>query len=203
MSLVEVFADVTCPFTHVGLRRFVAERDELGRSDVVLRVRAWPLEVVNGEPLDAHFVADEVDHLREQAAADLFTGFAEASFPATAMPALALAAAANAVDDETGERVSLALRWMLFEEGVDISDPGVLQAVAAEHGVHWGDVDESRVHADHAEGVERNVIGSPHFFTPAGDFFCPGLEISRGADGELHVASKVAVFDAFLSACFS
>ena len=31
MTVIEVFADVTCPFTHVGLRRFVERRGELGR----------------------------------------------------------------------------------------------------------------------------------------------------------------------------
>ena len=30
---IEVFADVLCPFTHVGLRRLVARRTELGRDD--------------------------------------------------------------------------------------------------------------------------------------------------------------------------
>src|SRR3954464_13451066 len=47
---IEVFADVACPFTHVGLCRLVARRRE-SNSDAVLWVRAWPLELVNGEPL--------------------------------------------------------------------------------------------------------------------------------------------------------
>src|SRR5206468_3084962 len=50
-AVIEVFADVRCPFTHVGLTRFVARRHELGRREPRLRVRAWPLELVNGEPL--------------------------------------------------------------------------------------------------------------------------------------------------------
>ena len=36
MRTIEVFADVTCPFTHVGLRRMVAARQAKGRDDVVL-----------------------------------------------------------------------------------------------------------------------------------------------------------------------
>jgi hypothetical protein len=52
VSIIEVFADAGCPFTHVGLRRLVEHRDHAGRDDVVLRVRAWPLELVNGHPLD-------------------------------------------------------------------------------------------------------------------------------------------------------
>lgn len=109
-SVIEVFADVSCPFTHVGLRRLVNLRDELGRSDVHLRVRAWPLEVVNGHPLDPDFIAEEVEEIRDQVAADLFTGFTATAFPATTLPALALADAAYARDVQTGERVSLALR---------------------------------------------------------------------------------------------
>lgn len=48
---VEVFADLGCPFTHVGLRRLLARRAELARDEPVLLVRAWPLELVNGQPL--------------------------------------------------------------------------------------------------------------------------------------------------------
>src|SRR5262245_18171405 len=47
--LIEVFADVVCPFTHVGLRRLVGYRERAQREDVAIRVRAWPLELVNGE----------------------------------------------------------------------------------------------------------------------------------------------------------
>ena len=203
MRTIEVFADVTCPFTHVGLRRMVAARQAQGRDDVVLRVRSWPLEVVNGAPLDAAFVAEEVDDIRAQVAPDLFVGFNSERFPSSAMTAMALAAAADRVDPITGERVSLALRTMLFEEGVDISDESVLRSVAAEHGVDWSDLDPARVLADHAEGIERHVTGSPHFFTPGGDFFCPGLAISRGDDGHLHVEPKAEVFEAFLASCFA
>ena len=58
------------------------------RSTVVLRVRAWPLELVNGEPLAADLVAEEVRELREQVAPDLFAGFDPTRFPATSLPAM-------------------------------------------------------------------------------------------------------------------
>ena len=86
-TVIEVFADVGCPFTHVGLRRMVDRRDELGRTDVVLRVRAWPLEHVNHTPLDPAFIAEEVAAIRVQVAPDLFTGFVPGAFPATSLPA--------------------------------------------------------------------------------------------------------------------
>lgn len=202
MRVIEVFADVGCPFTHVGLRRFVAARDAAGRDDVALWVRPWPLEIVNGQPLDPHFIAEEVDDIREQVAPDLFVGFREDRFPSTSLPALSLAAAAYDLDPAVGERVSLALRTLLFEEGVDVADGSVLDALAAEHEVAWMPGDDTAVLAEHQAGVERGVVGSPHFFTPEGGFFCPSLDISRDDGGHLHIAPKADGFESFLEACF-
>jgi predicted DsbA family dithiol-disulfide isomerase len=203
MTVIEVFADVGCPFTHVGLRRFVELRTELDRPDVTLRVRAWPLEIINGRPLSASFVAEEVDDIREQVAPTLFEGFEESSFPASSLPALTLAAAAYEHDHATGERVSLALRDLLFEEGVDIADVAVLQRLAADHVVSVDFDDTSRVLADHADGVARGVVGSPHFFTPTGGFFCPALDIHRESSGHLRITADVEGFQEFLHSCLS
>lgn len=203
MTVIEVFADVGCPFTHVGLRRFAARRRELGRDDVTLWVRSWPLEIVNGRPLDAHFIAEEVDDIRSQLDPGEFAGFAESAFPATSMPALVLARAAYDVDMATGERVSLQLRDLLFEQGVDVADPTVLDAVATEHAIPGDRADTSGVLADHAEGVRRGVIGSPHFFTPAGDFFCPSLDVHRDDQGHLRVSSDPEGFDRFVTTCLA
>src|SRR6266545_1394952 len=106
MTTIEVFADVCCPFTHVGLRRLVERRELLGANQTI-RVRAWPLELVNGHPLDPHLITEEVDALRKQVAPDLFSGLVPAAFPRTSLPALALTDAAYAVRAEIGERVAL------------------------------------------------------------------------------------------------
>ena len=201
--MIDVFADIGCPFTHLGLVRFVTRRAELGRDDVDLRVRAWPLELVNGAPLDPDFIAEEVDDLREQVAPDQFRGFDRDAFPSTSLPALALASAAYALDDRTGERVSLALRDLVFEQGVDVTDETVLRQVADDHGVPADSIDPQRVIDEHRDGVRRGVIGSPHFFTPAGDFFCPALDIHRDEDGHLHIQPRVESFEAFLAGCFA
>ena len=205
-SEIEVFADVGCPFTHVGLRRFVERRDaDPALAEVRLRVRSWPLEIVNGEPLDPQFIADEVDEIREQVAGDLFRAFDPAAFPATSLPAMALAAAGYAVDVATGEAISLELRDLLFEQGRDISDPDVLRRVAHRHGLDI-DLDDPPVDlvlADHAEGKERGVQGSPHFFTPAGSFFCPRLDISRDPAGHLRITADPVGFGQFLDSCFA
>lgn len=201
--MIEVFADVGCPFTHVGLRRFVERRAALGHDDVVLHVRAWPLEIINGKPLDPAFIAEEVDEIRDQVAPDLFEGFTEASFPSTSIPALTLAAAAYQHDLVTGERVSLALRDTLFEQGVDIADAAVLRRLADEHGVPVDLADTTLVRADHTAGAARDVTGSPHFFTPAGGFFCPALDVSRDAGGHLRITADPDGFDRFVDSCFA
>lgn len=200
VPVIEVYADVCCPFTHVGLKRLVEARRETGRHDTVLRVRAWPLELVNGHPLDPAFIAEEVDEIRDQVAGDLFVGFDQAAFPASSIPALALAARAYAVNDDTGEQVSLALRDALFEQGLDIADPAVLAAIAGEHGVVVEGIegsDEDIVRRDWELGTSIGVIGSPHFFLPAGDFFCPALHIER-VEGHLRIAVDDAAFVRFV-----
>jgi predicted DsbA family dithiol-disulfide isomerase len=202
VTVVEVFADVACPFTHVGLRRFVERRAELDRSDVTLWVRAWPLEIVNSEPLDPHFIAEEVADIREQVAPTLFAGFVESSFPASSLPALTLAAAAYGQELATGERVSLALRDLLFERGVDIADVEVLSRLAADHDVSVDLTDTRSVLDDHADGIARGVIGSPHFFTPAGGFFCPSLDVHRDAGGHLRITADPLGLDQFVTTCF-
>jgi predicted DsbA family dithiol-disulfide isomerase len=203
VTVIEVFADVACPFTHVGLRRFVERRSEFDRGDVTLRVRAWPLEIVNEQPLDAHIIAEEIDDLRRQVAPRLFERFTEDSFPESSLPALSLAAAAYAKDLAAGERISLALRDLLFERGVNIAAPDVLARLAADHEITVDLADTRRVIDDHAEGVARGVIGSPHFFTPAGDFFCPSLDIHRDPDGHLRITADTPGFDRFIDTCLA
>lgn len=205
---IEVFADLRCPFTHVGLHRLVERRHALGRDHVALVVRAWPLELVNAAPLDPAAIAEEVDALRHQVAPDLFSGFSPDRFASTSLPGLRLVAGAYALGVEPGERVSLALRRALFEEGRDITDPAVLREVGAEAGVPdtasvtapVSAATDEDVLADWREGQRRGVIGSPHFFVGEDSWFCPSLDISRDG-GRLRIASDPAEFDRFVAAC--
>lgn len=203
-ATIDVFADIVCPFTHVGLRRFVSRRRDAGRHDVTLRILAWPLEIVNGAPLDAEFVAAEIDELRQIVAPDLFRGFRADVFPRSSLPALALASAASAVGIDVGEQVGLELRDLLFEQGQDLGDRDVLAGVAERHAVPFSDSaqERERVLAEYVDGTHRGVKGSPHYFTPHGDFFCPALDISRDAAGHLHIQADPGSFDAFIDACF-
>lgn len=201
MKSIEVFADVCCPFTHVGLHRIIERLSQLAHAShperPLLRVRAWPLELVNGEPMDADFIAEEIDALREQVAPDLFTGFDVASFPPTSLPALSLAADAYRISMKIGEAVSMALRDALFEKGLDIADPHVLAGIANAHGVAVSG-DHAPVLADWHEGQARGVIGSPHFFIGGTGAFCPVLDIRR-VDGHLRIRSDPTALDSFLA----
>jgi predicted DsbA family dithiol-disulfide isomerase len=198
--MIEVFADISCPFTHVGLRRLVRRRDELGRRGDVY-VRAWPLELVNGEPIAAATVAEEIEALRREVAPDLFSGFDAGRFPSTTLPALALAAAGYRRAPDTGERVSLALRGALFEEGRDVADPDVLAAIGRAHGVEAEPVDDATVLADWKEGRGRGVLGSPHLFTAGHDAFCPTLDIER-VGGVLQIEPDPAALERFVDLAF-
>jgi len=199
---VEVFADVVCPFTHVGLQRLVARRAELARDKPMLLVRAWPLELVNGRPLPPDVVAEEVAELQSSVAPDLFVGFEPAHFPATSLPALALAAHARRHGPSVGERCSLALRHALFEEGRDISDSEELARIASECGIDGArGEDHAAVLADLERGRSLGVVGSPHFFVDGVGLFCPGLEIGR-VDGHLRITVDVDGFASLAQRCF-
>lgn len=119
MAVIDVYADIWCPFAHVGLRSVVRRRAQFGSEDEVLRVRAWPLELVNGARLDATSTAEHVDHLRSQVAPDLSAHFDAAHLPRTSLPALAVAAAAYRRNDRTDEAVSLVSAASLSGHGRD------------------------------------------------------------------------------------
>ena len=176
--MIEVFADISCAFTYVGLLKVIEERDTR-RSDQPIHVKAWPLELVNGAPLSGALVAEKVEALRTGVAPDLFVGFDAAAVPATTLPALALGAAGYRHSLELGERVSVALRRALFEEGLDVAEPVVLDRIATAHGIDRATADVGPVHAEWHEGQRRGVEGSPTFFVHGQRFFCPALDIRR------------------------
>jgi predicted DsbA family dithiol-disulfide isomerase len=201
---IEVFAELACPFTHLALRRIVARRTDQGLGEPRLRVRPWPLELVNGRPLDPEHVATEVRALREQISPDLFTGFDPGVFPSTSMPGFRLAEVAYGVDLAAGERVSLALRDALFEEGRDIADPGVLAAIAAAHDIEVpGPTLDEEIRRAHAEGQQRGVDGSPHFFVAGSSAFCPLLDIRKDDAGEFHLGLDEPSVNAMLDGWFA
>jgi len=203
-AVIEVFADIWCPFTHVGLRAIEQERARTGRTDVGIRVRAWPLELVNGAPLDPAVTKEHADDLRAQVAPDLFRNLDVDRFPRSTFDALALVNRAYRTDLQVGERVSFALRDALFEEGRDISDRGTLEDLARDLGVAMPDEsDHAAVVADWHEGGRRGVLGSPHFFCGGTDVFCPSLDITKDPEQGVAIVRDAARLTEFLARCFT
>lgn len=203
MQVLEVFADVSCPFAHAGLQRFRSYRQQLARTEPVLRVRAWPLELVNGRALDGPSLRPKITALRADVASELFTGFDEHRFPTTTLPAMAAEAAAYRHGVQIGEQLSFAVRRALFEDGLDVSDASVLHALLEHLGIgEPTDDDRQAVRDDLAEGKRRGVAGSPHFFTADGAFFCPSLDIQHDDDG-YEVSFDAAGFQEFVTAVFA
>jgi predicted DsbA family dithiol-disulfide isomerase len=197
MRTIEVYADITCPFTHVGLKRVVQHVSEMTEpADVI--VRAWPLEWVNGTPLAVDAVMVKARALTEQLGIDDFSGLRADAWPTTTIPALNLAALAYERDAGTGLAVSIELRTALFELGRDVAKPAVLAEIAATHDLPAPPTDVApAVQADYDSGRARGVKGSPHFFVGSDDFFCPALDL--GHDDEGHLTAR---FDAHMLAEF-
>jgi len=196
--IVEVWADVLCPFTHVGLTKLVARRDEIG-SATQFRARAWPLERVNGAPLDPELVRSEISALQAVVSPDLFRAFDPLTFPKTSIGALALTAAAYESGLDTGERAALAVRAAVFEEGRDIGAPEVVADLARELGIAKDSVDPDRVDAEYAAGRRAGVVGSPYFVIGGRGYFCPSLDITHDASG-FAVAFDATAFEDFATA---
>lgn len=203
MPALEVFADVVCPFAHVGLRLARQRRDEVGSIGESMWIRAWPLELVNGKPQDPDTVAHHIGELKEQIDPGLFAGFRPSAFPATTLPALSLAAQAYRQDPAVGEAASFALRDALFEEGRDPSRADVLRDIADQVGLEDMQFGDHRlVLQEWHEGQRQGVEGSPHFFCKGMNSFCPSLDISRDEQGHTRIRLDRARLDRFLDACF-
>ena len=161
MSGIEVFAEIVCPFTHVGLRRLLDAADDARRRPP----RARPRVAARADQQLAQnpdVLAREIEALRVDIAPDLFKGFDPARLPRTSLPAFGLAAVAyERRGDAVGEAVSLALRDAVFEDGLDVGDPDVIITLAERFGLEapsarYTDVS---VRADWHRGVERRRPG--------------------------------------------
>ncbi len=196
---IEVFADINCPFTHVGLELVTSE---LASHEISFEcwVRAWPLEWVNGLPLDAESVRSKADVLRDELGIERFSGFRTDRWPATTISALNLAADAYRVGPQVGLSVSLGLRDALFERGRDISDPQVLAGIAAANDLPAPSAEPTEaVLGDYAEGRRRGVRGSPDFYVGDEEFFCPSLELGHDSSGHLTASFDIAGLRRFVA----
>lgn len=198
--MIEVFADIWCPFAYVGLQVVHMERDAFAPDETV-RTRAWPLELVNGAPMNVDKTAHHIHDLREQLGLPLFAGFNPSTFPTTTLGALALVAAAQRAG--VGDAVNDRLRVALWEEGRDVGAAEELAVLAAEFDLVVTEADHQSVVDDWHEGERRNVKGSPHFFCGDRDEFCPSLSLQRDDAGVLDIAPNPGRVSKFLQSCWS
>jgi predicted DsbA family dithiol-disulfide isomerase len=197
-SVIEVFADVACPFAHVTLRRIVEERARLGRVEPRVRIRSWPLELVNDEPHDAAKVAAEVEALRRTVAPELFARFDPASFPDSTLEWLTLERAAYGSGDAVGERVGLRIRDAIFESPLSARAPDLARGL----GIDVTPADRAAVEHDWRDGQGRGVLGSPHCFVGEESWFCPLFDVEE-RDSGYRITPAPERARAFLAACFA
>jgi predicted DsbA family dithiol-disulfide isomerase len=199
MTTIEVYADITCPFAHVGLKR-VAEHVRTMSTPADVVIHAWPLEWVNGAPLAVDAVLVKAEALSDQLGIDDFAGLRADRWPASTIPALNLIAAGYERDASTGLALSLEVRAALFERGEDIGDPDVLAKIAADHDLPAPSSPTSaHVQADYDHGRAIGVKGSPHYFVGSNDFFCPALDLGHDPDGHLTARFDAGMLDQFFA----
>jgi predicted DsbA family dithiol-disulfide isomerase len=199
--VITVYADLWCPFAYVGLKRAMATNEVMDGS-VQLALRSWPLELINGAPLPQEKTHANATALRASVAPDLFAGIHDWVYPTSTLPALALAAKANVADLQRGTAVSMHLRHLLFEEGLDLSSDLVLNEVAETFAIAREPEDLHLVNLEYHEGQRRGVKGSPHFFCSSGEeIFCPTLDLSRDEEGNLRVQQMVSRLEGFFARC--
>ena len=156
---------------------------QAGRTDVAIWVRAWPLELVNGAPLDAPVTLEHANELREQVAPNLFRHFDLSRFPGSTLDALSLANRAyqNRPRGRRASQLRAPRRPLRVRPGHFGPDPRS-RLLARDLGVVMPDEsDYAGVMADWHEGQRRGVLGSPHFFCGDDDVFCPSLDITKGS----------------------
>jgi predicted DsbA family dithiol-disulfide isomerase len=203
--VIEVFADIWCPFTHVGLKLVAGQLRDRGRQDVTIRVRSWPLEWVNGRPMDPNATLDHINELRDQVSTEFFSGFDASRFPHSTVPVLALVAHAYTAELTLGQALSFEVRDWLFERGLDVSEPDTLAAIARSFGLGTPDPDDyAAVVSEWKEGRRLHVAGSPHFFCAGTSVFCPSLQISKNSQsGGKTIETNLSRLHAFLDRCLS
>ena len=202
--VLEVYADIWCPFAHVGLPAVLDDhRRRSDRGDVVIRVRAWPLELVNSGPMDqakrSHTPSTCASRSRQRCSRTLRPSHSRRP----TLDALALVERAYAIDGQLGERASFEVRDAMFEGGRDISDHGVLTDLGGRWGVgEISDDDRALVVQSWHDGQVHGVRGSPHFFSGDLESFCPSLRIRRiDPDHGAQIELDARRLDEFLDAC--
>jgi predicted DsbA family dithiol-disulfide isomerase len=187
---IVVFADIGCPWAHLAVYRLHATRARLGLQDqVLLDVRAFPLELLNEMPTPKRILDAEIPVVGglEPAAGWQVWQRPDYEWPVTTLLALEAVEATKAQSLRASEALDRALRVALFGQSRTISMQHVILEVAAES----DGVDPDALRASLTVGSARAAIeeqfatsctdavqGSPHLFLPDGtDIHNPGVTL--------------------------
>ncbi|MBA2697070.1 MAG: DsbA family protein [Actinobacteria bacterium] len=179
-ATVQVWSDIGCPWATAALLRLYAARERLGlATEITVDHRAFPLELVNGQPTPRHILDAEipvVGRLAPDFGWSVWRGPAE-HYPVTTLIGLEAVQAAKAQGLHVSEQVDMSLRRALFVDSRCISIRAeVERAVRACPDVHadalLADLDSGRARADVTEqwrvAESDHIQGSPHLFLADG-----------------------------------
>lgn len=195
---VVVFADIACPWAHVAVHRLHETRARLGLDDrVVFDMRAFPLELLNGQPTPKKSLDAEIPvtgALEPDAGWQMWQR-PEHEYPVTMLPALEAVYAAKEQEPRLAEQLDRALRRGFFGASRNVSMRHEILEIAAtvpglDADVLAAALDDGRARgalaADREIAESDQVKGSPHVFLPGGDdAHNPGIEMHwEGPHGE-------------------
>jgi predicted DsbA family dithiol-disulfide isomerase len=190
-----VFGDIACPWSHLCVHGLRQARSRLQLDgDVVLDLRAFPLELFNGQPTPKRTLDAE---LAVVGALDPSAGWQmwqrpDFEYPVTTLPALEAVQAAKAQSLRASEELGRALRRAFFAESRTVSlVPVILDVAKACDGVDAGALavalDDGRARAavmEQRDMAKRiGVKGSPHVYLPDGSD-APNPGITKHWEGE-------------------
>ncbi len=183
MGTIELWGDIGCPWASLAVFRLRAARERLGLLDeVVVDLRAWPLELINGRSTPKRAIDAETAVIGSHEPALGWSAWRgpDSRYPVSTL--LALEAVQACKDDAVGglaasAELDLALRRAFYADSRCISRHDVIIDVAAgcdgvdhdaladrlENGVARGSV-FGQWRASEARGVQS----SPHVFLPDG-----------------------------------
>ena len=196
-GVIVVFSDIWCSFAHIAIHRLHATRRRLGLAGrVEFDHRAFPLELLNGEPSPRPGTDSEVGRMagHEPDAGWQLWQDKDWLYPSTMLPALEAVQAAKDQSSRAAEQLDLALRRAFWAESRCISNTSVILDVAS--GAEGVDVDKlaealgdgraRRMLTEQAAIASTEQVNcSPHLFLPDGtDHPNPGIDVDwHGAYG--------------------
>lgn len=199
---LDMWADIACPWCFIGQTRLnnVLESERAAGRAIEVRHRPYQLNPAlppEGLPMRSHYEevfggaerVDEAFSRTESVAAEVGLAIDHSRMPKAANTRFAHSVVLSYDGDPRQRAVLLAMYSAYFEKGLDITEPEVCYAVAADASGDTADEVEARVSAfdlarldaSFALGRELGVTAVPTFVADAGDDVDPAYGLSPAA----------------------